>query len=262
MLRRPPVFKIFSLLVLAIVGPAPIALKASVITIPPGLAPGSQYRLVFVTAGTTPATSTSIAYYNAFATAQADQNPQLASLDTTWTAIVSTPSVNAVDNIGTDNTTPLYGLNGDLVATSLDYVFSVGVLSSTISINQLGSSYTGPETCPGVTEPCLPVWTGSLGDGTENDPAFTLGGGNPWYGNSLETSSNWIEKGNPGGNSFDYPLYAISGDLVVPGPSTIPEPTTFGMITSVLIAFAGVSFRRRIVRGTVRLSRTPAARLV
>jgi hypothetical protein len=253
MLRRPPVLKTIGLLLLAIVGAAPTALKASVITIPPGLAPGSEYRLVFVTSGTTSATSTSIAYYNAFATAQADENPQLAGLGTTWTAIVSTPSMNAAANIGTDSTTPVYGLNGDLVASSLDYVFSVFVVSSTISINQLGSPYTGPETCPGVTEACLPVWTGSLRDGTENDPTFTLGGGNPWYGTILETSSNWIEKGNPGGNGFDYPLYAISGDLVVPA-STVPEPSTFGTITVALVAFAGMSFRHRVVRRSAHMS--------
>ena len=55
--------KNMGLLVLAVVGIASRA-DAGIITVPPDLAPGSQYRLVFVTAGTYNATSSSISTYN------------------------------------------------------------------------------------------------------------------------------------------------------------------------------------------------------
>ena len=43
----------------------------------PNLPPGSQYQLMFVTAGSRYATSTDIEDYNAFVTAEAQQNPSL-----------------------------------------------------------------------------------------------------------------------------------------------------------------------------------------
>ena len=62
--------------------------------IPPiGLAPGSEYQLIFVTADTTTATSTDITTYNSFVTTEAGLNPSLPSA--TWDAVVSTATVNA-----------------------------------------------------------------------------------------------------------------------------------------------------------------------
>ena len=57
--------------------------------IPPiGLAPGSEYQLIFVTAGTTNAESTDISTYNAFVMAEAALNPLLPTA--TWDAVGST----------------------------------------------------------------------------------------------------------------------------------------------------------------------------
>jgi hypothetical protein len=46
------------------------AAQAALVVVPPGLNPGDQYRLVFVTAGTRNATSSDINDYNTFVTNQ------------------------------------------------------------------------------------------------------------------------------------------------------------------------------------------------
>jgi len=71
---------------------------ADIVISPPGLNIGDQYRLVFVTSGTRNAQSSNIADYNSFVTAQANQNAVLSALNTTWTVIGSTATVDARDN--------------------------------------------------------------------------------------------------------------------------------------------------------------------
>ena len=68
--------------------------------VPPGLSPGDRYHLAFLTAGSTDATSSNIADYNAFVQGEAAQNPSLTGTDdgVSWYAIGSTPSVHARDN--------------------------------------------------------------------------------------------------------------------------------------------------------------------
>ena len=86
----------------------PVA-SAQIVTIPNGLNPGDQYRLAFVTNGTTLATSTDIAAYNTFVTAEANTQPELVTLGATWAAIGSTPTDDARDNTGTNVTVRLWG---------------------------------------------------------------------------------------------------------------------------------------------------------
>ena len=52
---------------------------AEIISVPPGLEPGDQYRLAFVTSTTMVATSTDIATYNDFVTASAESSAPLAA---------------------------------------------------------------------------------------------------------------------------------------------------------------------------------------
>ena len=58
-----------------------IAAKADIYYIPPALSPGETYQLVFVTADSFPATSTNIADYNNFVSAEAAAAPTLAVFD-------------------------------------------------------------------------------------------------------------------------------------------------------------------------------------
>ena len=94
-------------LVLAVVGIAS-RVDAGIITVPPGLAPGSQYRLAFETADTYNAESSSIGVYNSEVNTEADAVAALAALGTTWLVIGSTDAVFASDNIGFQAGVPIY----------------------------------------------------------------------------------------------------------------------------------------------------------
>ena len=56
---------------IAAVGMSITSAKATIVTLPTGLNPGDQYRLVFLTSTERNATSSDIAVYNAFVTAAA-----------------------------------------------------------------------------------------------------------------------------------------------------------------------------------------------
>jgi len=178
----------------------------------PTLALASEYRLAFVTDDTTDATSSDITTYNSFVTADAALNLSLPS--TTWTAIASTPSINAAANIscGTvcDNNVPIFLVDGTEVATSAAALFAGSILNP-IAEDENGnfsSSY---------------VWTGSNADGTaatgnELGASFTMLGFNCCGGTMLALA--------PDANSDELPLYAISGVLntvdATPLPAALP----------------------------------------
>ena len=83
-------------------------------------AAGDQYRLSFHTAATFSADNPSAAFYNALVTTQAQLNSALAG--STWTALISTVTVNVKDNTGTADLTdgatvggagfPVYAMDG------------------------------------------------------------------------------------------------------------------------------------------------------
>jgi hypothetical protein len=101
MIHRLGLRSVAFLALACVVGTATHA-RAVPITAPPGLDPGDQYRLAFVTSTLRDATSANIADYNAYVTTVANAVPELLALATTWTAIGSTASVDARDNTGTN----------------------------------------------------------------------------------------------------------------------------------------------------------------
>ncbi|MFM6060461.1 MAG: PEP-CTERM sorting domain-containing protein, partial [Microcystis aeruginosa] len=103
------------------------AAQAALVVVPPGLNPGDQFRLVFVTDGTRNATSTNINDYNTFVTNQVTGSALATQLTTagfnlgtiTWKAIGSTSAVSAKVNTGTDGSqpdVPIYLIDGNKVA--------------------------------------------------------------------------------------------------------------------------------------------------
>jgi hypothetical protein len=92
-------------------------LPAGTITVPAGLTAGDQYRLIFITADAYTATSTDINHYNGVVTAEANSVSDLAALDTSWYAVGSTATVNAIDNVGIDSGVAIYDLNGNEIAS-------------------------------------------------------------------------------------------------------------------------------------------------
>ncbi len=211
--------------------------SASIITVPPSLSPGDQYRLVFITSTTDSASSSSISDYNNFVTSVADSVAALLDFPATWTAIVSTSTQSALTNIGGDSNVPIFLLDGDEVAAGTTGLFSA-TLFNPIDLDENG------KTLPSGSK----VWTGSTSSGgIGSDP---LGSSTPEYGIDSDTSSLWIADGTSITNSTDHNLYAISSILTIAGdpPASIPEPSTLGL--AVLGGAVLLLVRRRV--------RTPA----
>lgn len=171
--------------------------KADIIP-PIGLAPGSEYQLIFVTGATTNAESTDISTYNTFVTNEAALNPLLPSA--TWNAIGSTATVNASDNapnvmVG-DSYLPVYNTQGIEVSGAAG-LYS-GTLSSPVLYDQSGSE-------PGSN--ILP-WTGTSPTGVVETNA-PLGSPDPAAGDGRDVSNAWLF--NTTGTSFtERYVYALS----------------------------------------------------
>ena len=192
---------------------------AGIITVPPSLAPGAQYRLVFVTSGTSDALSNVVADYNTFVTNQANTNAALTALGTTWRAIASVASipstVNAVDNVGaTAASVGIYRLDGIIVSPNTTSMFS-GAISNPVLLNQSGSANTDST-----------VWTGSNSHGTAD---FGLGAASHQadFGDSAASNGQWLAI-DTFPTEFTFSLYAVSGVLTVPSTS-VPEPGSVGL---------------------------------
>jgi hypothetical protein len=224
---------------------------------PSELAPGTHYRLIFVTSGTTAATSGNVSIYNSFATSQAALNPALppnsALPSVTWSAIVSTEStpdisfqpgqiitsdtgVNAVSNLdnscnATCQSDPIYLVTGATeVAASQAGLFS-GTLLNAIDETQTGTAFGGY------------VWTGSTASGTVA-PATSVSGSTHGVGNTFPevglASSGVVHsaafnffpvRGTLSGSPNLMSIYAISSQLTVASaPTGAPEPMSGALL--------------------------------
>lgn len=207
---------------------------------PAGLSPGNHYRLVFLTTDTVDAGSSVIGTYNTLVNTDAGLNSLLPA--TTWSAIGSTATVNAVTNINCVgcNSDPIFLVNGTQVGASSASLFDGGTnAGSQLSPINVTESGAGLSTY---------VWTGSNSDGTAAD---TTSGGLGALGSSngqaiVGSATNF----NYGGginvlrqdtlNSF--PLYAISGELTV---QAVPEPMSASLL---LVGGVGTGLLRRLRR--------------
>jgi hypothetical protein len=191
------------------IGLAGVATRANAadIVVPPGLQAGAEYRLVFVTVGGYAANDSTIADYNSSVTAEADSIAALLDLAATWTDIGSTPSIDAITNIGADPGIPIYGLDGTEIAddatTNAGGLFS-GTLLSGIDVNPNGTNSSGG------------VWTGTNTNGTQAS-GNQLGTTSPIVGLAGLTSAAWVDFGtNSSGTT--YLLYGILQSSLSPQP--------------------------------------------
>ncbi len=218
---------------------------AAIVTEPDVLPDGTLYRLVFVTSGTRNATSSNIADYNAFAQTQANLSPELAALNTTWTAIGSTLTIAARDNTSTNPNTAvgvaIYQLDGLLVANDNADLWD-GLIFASINKDQLGGSH-GNATLP---------WTGTHHSGVPS--ANPLGGSVAFpnfaqFGGAGNVGSGWVNQGSSNTNdgAVDLaPLYAISGVLTAGGlAAAVPEPATLTLWGLATLGCAIGAYRRR-----------------
>lgn len=198
--------------------------RAAPITVPTILNPGDQYRLAFVTSTTRDATSSNIADYNAFVTAAANAVPELAALGTTWTAIVSTDTVDARDNTNTnplvEEGDPIFLLNDSRLVTDNADLWD-GRIYWPLDIDEFGDEQT------------TFVWTGTDPSGIAQE-LYYIGNPTPYtyIGYSYASSWGWVEYGvfDP---SNRLPLYALSATMTV-----IPEPSTALLLVLGLVGIA------------------------
>lgn len=217
---------------------------AGVFTAPTGLAPGSSYRLMFITSDATTATSTSIADYNSFAGSEAALNPLLPT--TTWAAIGSTATTGAIANTDGGSTTgsaytndPIFMVNGSEVTSSLENFFASAAYftangPSSLIINPLTQDENGNQIGGGY------VWTGSNADGTAA-PDAQLGSSYPlvWVFNS-DGSPEPV--GQFPGTAL-LPMIAISAPILAPSP--VPEPASGGLLAAGVGMLGLLGWRRR-----------------
>jgi len=201
-------------LVLAGLFAATMASQGAVTIVPTGLSAGDQYRLVFITSTTTPATSTDINTYNTFVNNRAiavglDTIAGTEEGSTTWTAIGSTATVDAIDNTSTTGAgVPIYLLNDTKIAD--DYA---DLWDGSID-NILDRDESGAEQYNKV------VWTGTTSAGVK-DGSLTLGNSGAssvTMGKSNLANGSWIDRGIPFDGADPYHLYGISGVLTVAAP--------------------------------------------
>lgn len=209
---------------------------ATPITLPPGFSPDTPYRLAFVTAGLTPASSHDIAHYNSFVTGEALASAPLAALDTGWRVIGSTQSVDAKTNTATDPTldvsVPIYNLAGLMIASDYADLWDGGLLNP-INVDQYGATWAQK------------VFTGTATDGG-GIANRELGGPNGFrvqFGESGLTDTGWTSI-DWAGTLTGLHYYAIS-DVLGQQASAVPEPGTFVLLGAGLIGFLGARAGRK-----------------
>ena len=212
---------------------------------PAGLAPGAQFRFLFLTSGTQAATSTDIADYNTFVNGQASGATYEGSV-VSWKAVGSTATVNARDNVGGfGGNVPVYLTNGTLLAGDLTTSTSnkglwSGLLFTTPTIGIDGN---------GVTTTF--AFTGSNADGT-GYPSGQLGAASfVRYGDPTVNvdTFGWHFSINGMPDSFAVNFYGVSSELTV--PSAVPEidPAGMGSVLALITGALGLLERRRLKIG-------------
>jgi len=211
-----------------------------VLATPAGLAPGAQFRFLFLTSGTQAATSTDIGNYNTFVNSQASGATYEGSV-VSWKAVGSTATVNARDNVGGFGTNvPVYLTNGTLLAGDLTTGTSNKGLWS-------GSLFTTPTIGidgNGVTTNF--AFTGSNKDGT-GLTAKQLGASFVQYGDPTFNVSTfgWYFSVNGMPNSFAEHFYGVSSELTVPNAVPEIDPAGMGSVLALVTSALGLLERKR-----------------
>ena len=245
-------FSLFVLVAIAAVGTS--AAKADLIlSTPSGLSVGDRFRFIFVTKGATPATSTSLAYYDSFVSSDVATNFGIVTYNgnpiTGWQALGSTDTTSAFDHLGgSQANVSVYRPDGTIIASSLT-TNANGLWSGSI-LNRNNQLLDGTTVAPATGLYPYP-WTGTLKTGQKavfGLNSYTLGNTDPYYGEAPLTNDQWIESSTDDG-TLDSSLIGLSPELTVPGaPSAVPEidPNSLGSVLALVLGSLGLLERRRL----------------
>ncbi|BCX48517.1 hypothetical protein HAHE_24250 [Haloferula helveola] len=227
---------------------------------------GDNYRLAFVTSGTTDATSNDIATYNTLVQNAANAS-SLGLGSASWFAIASAagdgggiPAVDARTNTstnpGVDGTgEPIYLMNGTTIAANDYSDLWDGVTNN--HINRDEENAARPTNTIPLFNPYGGVWTGTNDNGTAN---AALGVASPRFGIFSAETKFWESRGTSG-QATEAALYGLSEVLTVSaaGPPDTTDPTLVsiaddvggGPITTSDTVVYTVTFDEPINDGTV-----------
>ena len=194
-----------------------------------GLNPGDTYQFIFVTSGTTAATTAGATFYNTFVQTAANNVGIGNTLSMTWKAMVATgiqsSPVRADANAPVAATTKVYLINGTQIANGGTNAFYSNTNHlAAINITELGGTLN------------TQVWTGSNASGSESgsglvgnaanqNPVWGLSGGTTA---SNSSGSSWSREGNATWTQTKS-LYGISNALIYT-VSSAPEPGTLALL--------------------------------
>lgn len=205
---------------------------------PSGLNPGATFRFLFVTKGTTNATSSTIADYDTFVNGQA-AGAVYGGTTVNWKAIGSTDSVNARDHVGGyGSSVPIYLPSGTKIAN--DLTTGTGGLWS-------GSLLAAPSGyIDGTTFDLFPLlFTGSESNGLAATQYF-LGANAAKYGVPFVSTAAWLSATGTYGNTSPLRMYGISDTLTVAAAVPEIDPAGMGSVLALVIGGVGLLERRRL----------------
>lgn len=252
-----------------------------------GLQPGDTFRLVVVTYGTTSATGTTIAGYDAFVNSQNLNLVTYNGVALSWQAIGLTPDSNPASDASRyssqANSTLVYNLNGEQVSNTtagsqfwrtsgynqhlaaINYTVNSGgaVASSSSNYAWTGFDYNGAAaTARDYDTDGYQVGTVSSTLGTSAtyndvvydqnyDPAGTVEKTlYAAYGRVPALANGWAYIGASAPLETQYPMYAISELITVTEPvssTAVPEPASWAAVAG--LAALGCGWWRRRKRG-------------
>ena len=201
---------------------------------PPDLAPGQEYRVLAITAGTTQATSPFIWDYDDFVRSDLAAAPELNGLSQIWRAVGSTASDSARVHTFSDPTppgstgVPIYRPDGVRIANDYDQLWAMPFpsLLAPANVDVLGRTFEGE------------VFSGTREDGLAS--IAHLGASNVALGTSWSTDDLWITGGQVPQTEARR-MYAISDVVRVPQIQLPPPDLAPGQPYRVLAVTVGTT---------------------